>query len=134
MCDKILGHENEFEDIFKATRLKPLKNHKELGNTLKQTVNSLVLNKFKISSETIASVSNGEGKIIEIEAQKIGIYKDNKEKIFAVKPICSHLGCELSWNNLSLTWDCPCHGSSFSYEGKSLYDPSINDLEKIELN
>ena len=42
-------------------------------------------------------------------------------------------GCELSFNNLEKTWDCPCHGSRFSYEGKSLYDPSIKDIELLNL-
>ena len=45
-----------------------------------------------------------------------------------------HLGCELSWNNLENTWDCPCHGSKFTYEGKSIYDPSIKDLERLDIN
>ena len=44
-------------------------------------------------------------------------------------PRCSHLGCELQWNELEKTWDCPCHGSRFSKEGKSLHSPSIKDLE-----
>lgn len=42
-------------------------------------------------------------------------------------------GCELNWNNLEKTWDCPCHGSRFSYTGKSLYDPSIKDIELLNL-
>ena len=50
-----------------------------------------------------------------------------------IKPYCSHLGCMLSWNNLDKTWDCPCHGSRFNYEGKQIYDPAIKDLEKIDI-
>ena len=57
---------------------------------------------------------------------------EHKGKIFLIKPYCSHLGCMLSWNNLDKTWDCPCHGSRFNYEGKQIYDPAIKDLEKIE--
>ena len=27
-------------------------------------------------------------------------HKDENGKIFKVNPVCSHLGCELAWNNL----------------------------------
>ena len=131
ICDKILGHKNEYEDIFKATRLKPIKNHSEFSNVLKQTVTSFVIDKLDIPKESLNSISPNEGKIIEVSGKKIGVYRDERNNLHGVKPICSHLGCELSWNNLNKTWDCPCHGSVFSYDGKSLYDPSINDLEII---
>lgn len=34
---------------------------------------------------------------------------------------CPHLGCRLEWNPNEKSWDCPCHGSRFSQEGR-LYD------------
>ena len=65
---------------------------------------------------------------------KIGIYKNANGKIYAVKPICTHLGCLLSWNDVDKTWDCPCHGSRFNFDGKSLYDPAFKDLEVYNLD
>ena len=47
-------------------------------------------------------------------------------------PKCMHLGCELSWNNLDKTWDCPCHGSRYTFEGKLIYGPSKKDLKIIK--
>ena len=131
IVDKILGVENKYEEVFKSTRLKPIKNYKELGNMLKEVSYSAIINKLKNIDEYIKDVKQGEGKIVEIEGKKVGVYKDEEGKVYAVKPYCSHLGCELSWNNLENTWDCPCHGSKFTYEGKSIYDPSIKDLERI---
>ncbi len=37
---------------------------------------------------------------------------------------CSHLGCKLKWNNAEKTWDCPCHGSRYSEEGKVIDNPA----------
>lgn len=133
ICDKICGKVNKYEDIFRSTRFQPVKNGTEFVDMLKQVSNSLVLDKFKIPENTLNNIGKDEGKIVEFENTKIGVYRDNSGKFYAIKPVCSHLGCELSWNNLSKTWDCPCHGSRFSYTGKSLYDPSIKDLDLINL-
>lgn len=182
IVDKILGRENEYEDVFKATRLHPIKNNAELGNMIKETANSLVINKFKVpevvaeaginetdnntdtngsainrkednnmayindsdfskienssphvSEKIFADLENDTGHVLEYIGQKLGIYKDANGKIFAVKPICTHLGCLLSWNNLDKTWDCPCHGSRFDYMGHQLYNPAIRDLDVVEV-
>ncbi len=133
IVDKILGKENPYEEVFTSTRLEPIKNHQEMGNLLKEVTKSLIIEKFKISEETIKKIPKENAKIIEMDGKKVGIYKDKTGNLFAIKPVCSHLGCELSWNNLEKTWDCPCHGSRFSYTGKSIYDPSIKDLEQIKL-
>lgn len=133
VTDKIMGNKNEFEDIFIATRMKPVKNRWEVENMLKETVNSIALNKFKIDPYNIDMIKNDNGAIIEIEGENVGIYKDINGNVYAVKPNCSHLGCLLAWNNLDKTWDCPCHGSRFDYKGKAIYEPAIKDLKLKEL-
>ena len=45
-------------------------------------------------------------------------------------PRCPHLGCALKWNPAERSWDCPCHGSRFSEEGKLLNNPSTGNLKK----
>lgn len=211
IVDKILGRKNEYEDVFKATRLHPIKNNEELGNMIKETANSLVINKFKVpevgsdedlgnvgladedrkgnngsresslrnygfngnkentvdlgvasfssidnndnnvahkadgnfmnikndyihvSEKIFANIENDTGHVLEYKGQKVGIYKDKNGKIHTVNPICTHLGCLLSWNNLDKTWDCPCHGSRFDYMGHQLYNPAIRDLDVVEV-
>lgn len=192
IVDKILGRENEYEEVFKATRLHPIKNNAELGNMIKETANSLVINKFKVPEvvtdedlgdvgladedrngnkentvdlgvasfssidnddnnvahkadgnftkiendyiyKIFANIENDTGHVLEYKGQKVGFYTDKNGKIYTVKPICTHLGCLLSWNNLDKTWDCPCHGSRFNYMGHQLYNPAIRDLDVLEV-
>ena len=58
-----------------------------------------------------------------------GVYKNKDGKEFIVSTKCAHLVCQLHWNADELTWDCPCHGSRFTYDGKSIYAPSIKNLQ-----
>lgn len=37
---------------------------------------------------------------------------------------CPHMGCALTWNPDEESWDCPCHGSRFTADGKLLDNPS----------
>ena len=47
-------------------------------------------------------------------------------------PKCRHLGCHLNWNPFEKTWECQCHGSRFSQEGRLLDNPAQNHLLELE--
>ncbi len=42
---------------------------------------------------------------------------------------CPHMGCALKWNSAEHSWDCACHGSRFSAEGRVLDNPANGDLK-----
>ncbi len=42
-------------------------------------------------------------------------------------PRCPHMGCALKYNPAEHSWDCPCHGSRFSADGKLLDNPATDD-------
>lgn len=133
VADKIVGKENKYENVFDSTRFKPIKNRWEVKNMVKESVESIAINKFKIESHSIDLIQNNNGGIIKIDDDNIGIYKDKDGKIYAVNPVCTHLGCLLSWNNLDKTWDCPCHGSRYDYMGRNIYEPAIQNLKEKTL-
>ena len=133
VVNKICEKQNKYEYLFKASRLKPVKNIDEMKNMVVQSTNSLLIEKLKKSNMKFEQIKNNSGSIIEVNNEKVGIYKNEEGKIYAVKPICTHLGCLLSWNDVDKTWDCPCHGSRFSYKGENLYDPAFKNLEFYNL-
>lgn len=45
------------------------------------------------------------------------------------KKYCAHLGCEVTWNEVTKTWDCPCHGSRYECDGSLIEGPSVHDLD-----
>ena len=131
ITDKILDKENIYEDIYTPLRLNPIKNRKEFANMLKESSHSLLFNKLDLPAATPKDIEPGEGKIVNDNNLKVGIYKDENGKEYKVIPKCMHLGCELSWNNLDKTWDCPCHGSRYTFDGNLIYGPSKKNLKTI---
>ena len=129
ICDEILERKNEYAEIYRATRLEPIKNIKEFGNMLRESTYSLVINKLKKAPDEFDNIKIGDGGIIDFDGEKVGIYKREDGAVFAVKPVCKHLGCLVSWNNLEKTWDCPCHGSRYDYSGKVITEPTVEDLD-----
>lgn len=42
-------------------------------------------------------------------------------------PRCPHMGCVLKYNRQEHSWDCPCHGSRFTWEGELIDNPATDD-------
>ncbi len=63
---------------------------------------------------------------------KTGVYRDGEGQVHTVSVRCPHLGCQLEWNPDEKSWDCPCHGSRFSYDGKVIEGPAVKDLTMDE--
>jgi Rieske Fe-S protein len=74
-------------------------------------------------------VKCGEAQVLEVEGNKMGVFRDDQGELHWVDTTCTHLGCELKWNDAESTWDCPCHGSRFSYDGDVVEGPAFNQLQ-----
>ena len=44
-------------------------------------------------------------------------------------PRCPHMGCALKYNKQEHSWDCSCHGSRFTKEGKLIDNPASGDAD-----
>lgn len=132
--DLIIGDFNKYHHLVDARRW----DIKSVGKeTLKETAYSgkhFIGDKLEDSTATMShkSLIPGEGRIIRDGLRVVGAYKDESGKVYAVKPICTHLGCNLSFNDGDRTWDCPCHGSQFDIEGRIIQGPAVTPLEKID--
>ena len=63
-----------------------------------------------------------------IDGKKCGVYVDNDGKKHIVSNICPHMKCNLVFNYIDKTWDCPCHASRFDIDGNVIYGPSVFDI------
>jgi cytochrome b6-f complex iron-sulfur subunit len=47
---------------------------------------------------------------------------------FAIKPICTHLGCTVNWKPDQNRFVCPCHGSQYDAQGRVIHGPARRAL------
>lgn len=59
----------------------------------------------------------------------VNAFESTKGLITPTVPRCPHLGCALKYNRQEHTWDCPCHGSRFTEEGKLIDNPATDDKD-----
>lgn len=81
------------------------------------------------SSKDYAHVKSGEGKIFEINDEKCAVSRDKNNKLHFVSAVCTHMKGIVAWNNAEQTWDCPCHGSRFTPQGKVIEGPATINLQ-----
>ena len=46
---------------------------------------------------------------------------------------CSHLGCSVNFNADLKRFECPCHGSRFSIDGKVIHGPALFPLSRMKV-
>ena len=124
----LIGGASIYEEIFKSTRFKPITNKDEMKNMLVDSTKSLVLDRIKAENIETGDIKPGSGAIVDLDGSKVGVYKDENGKPHFIKPVCTHLGCILEWNDADKTWDCPCHGSRYDKYGKNIYGPATKNL------
>lgn len=104
------------------------------------SLKSIVIENMDVAKEYITGklaklpdnveIANGEAKEVGIDGQRIGAYRDEQGELHMIDITCTHLGCELKWNDAETTWDCPCHGSRFSPDGDIVEGPAFNHLHE----
>jgi cytochrome b6-f complex iron-sulfur subunit len=58
---------------------------------------------------------------------------EGQPQIFALKSVCTHLGCTPSWLEAEQKFKCPCHGSGFYKDGVNFEGPAPRPLERYAI-
>lgn len=54
--------------------------------------------------------------------------------IIALYDVCVHLGCLYQWQDVTGRFECPCHGSKYTKEGKYIEGPAPRSLDRMVVN
>lgn len=135
LSDLVQGKDNRFADLFdprrtkikKADALSFFKENMDVGK-------ELVAGKLHRKDRKLEELENDEGALVTQKGKKIGAYKDEDGRTHMVSTTCTHMGCDVEWNNAERSWDCPCHGSRFSYDGSILEGPAVTPLKNLDNN
>ena len=129
LSDLILGRDNPWADLYDATRATPFVSQTSVQENL-DVGRHWVGDRLKGLMTPLSDVQNGEGKLVNVNGKQIAAYRDESGNLHAVSAVCSHLACIVDWNNAEKSWDCPCHGARFTYEGEVIRGPAVKDLDR----
>jgi cytochrome b6-f complex iron-sulfur subunit len=78
------------------------------------------------------------GQVSEKFKAAFGVWVVNTEfngqpQIYALKTVCTHLGCTPNWLESEQKFKCPCHGSGFYKDGINFEGPAPRPLERYAI-
>lgn len=131
LSDACLGIKNPYAEFYSAKRFKPLAS---LGSFLSENVAfPLHLLSDRLRPPEVRSldeIERDDGKIVRVRSERLAVYRDAEGSYHAVSPICTHMGCQVAFNSIEKSWDCPCHGSRFTIDGSVLDGPATEPLAR----
>lgn len=128
LTNAILGEGSPYAPVFAPSRFTPAASAKNFLVDGYHAAKDLVRQVLQPPRAALDELPPGHGGIVDVEGEKVGVYKTEEGKVFTVSTRCPHLGCQLEWNPDEKSWDCPCHGSRFDHTGKRLDGPAEEGL------
>ncbi|HEY0438582.1 MAG TPA: FAD-dependent oxidoreductase [Xanthobacteraceae bacterium] len=127
----IVDKESRWQELYEPSR-KPIGAATEFMRE-----NMTVVKNFTeyLTGGDIASVEAlpaGEGAVVRKGLKKIAAYRDESGTVQLHSAVCPHSGCIVHWNSTEQCWDCPCHGSHFAADGRTLNAPAISPLDPAQ--
>lgn len=129
IADQIIGTQNRWNSLYLAKRFEPVK---AARNTVRTNVDvaKAFLHDYLTQREAqpLDRLSPGQGALVQLPHERVAAYRDPHGAFHAVSRVCTHMKCIVHWNPVEQSWDCPCHGSRFSVDGRVLQGPAIAPL------
>jgi Rieske Fe-S protein len=123
------GRDHPWRTLFDTRRLR-----------LRASATSLLKENFNVATRFVGdrlvkradvdSIAPGEGRVVGNGAGQLAVHRSADGRLHALSARCTHLGCIVNWNSGDGVWDCPCHGSRFSADGRVIMGPAVHPLER----
>ena len=98
------------------------------GMTGSMTAAMLLADKISDTDNKYAEVFDPSRSILKPQLA-LNAFEATVNLLTPAKKRCPHLGCALKWNRYEHSWDCPCHGSRFTEDGRVIENPANKDLK-----
>jgi nucleotide-binding universal stress UspA family protein/nitrite reductase/ring-hydroxylating ferredoxin subunit len=87
----------------------------------------------KTVGRTVDDLAPGHGGLVDVQGRRLAVYKAEDGSLILLSPRCQHMGCTVDWNDAERTWDCPCHGSRYKFDGGVIRGPAKKNLDRVDL-
>lgn len=125
IADRVCGVKNKYEKVFSPQRFNLKASSVNIAVNFGATAAGFAGRLFpplpKLDKNALPC---GTARQVLYRGKRAGAYCDDSGNIHLVSLKCPHLGCSLKWNAATKTWDCPCHGSRFDYDGRLIDNPA----------
>jgi glycine/D-amino acid oxidase-like deaminating enzyme/nitrite reductase/ring-hydroxylating ferredoxin subunit len=132
ISDLIMDNGSPYEELFTPSRFHADPSLREFMKINADVAKHMVKGKLDRPKENLDELSPDEAAVTRIKGMRAGAYRDHENKLHLVDTTCTHMGCEVEWNSGDRTWDCPCHGSRFSYTGEVIEGPAKKPLAEVK--
>ncbi|WP_062051429.1 FAD-dependent oxidoreductase [Bacillus sp. JCM 19034] len=132
LTDLIMKRENRFEAVFRPSRFAADPSLRQFISQNADVAKQLLKGKFDQANRQPEDVQMGEAAVVSVDGKRAGAYRDEQGQLHVVDTTCTHMGCEVHWNEGEHSWDCPCHGSRFSPKGEVLEGPAKKPLKYLD--
>ncbi len=134
LADRILGRENRWAPVFDSVRIKPVASAKNVLSEGLDFAKRFVGDRVSgPDQEALDAIERGAGAVVSIDGSRLAAHRDDGGALHVVDATCTHLGCQVAWNDAERSWDCPCHGSRFAPDGSVLEGPAVKPLERVDV-
>lgn len=131
LTDMIVSRNNRYADLYDPSRFHA---DPDLATLVKENIDvagQLIGGKLEWLRRKPEDLGPDQGGAVRVNGRKAGAYRSPEGELFIVDTTCRHMGCEVEWNDGDRTWDCPCHGSRYTYRGEVIEGPAKKDLERL---
>jgi glycine/D-amino acid oxidase-like deaminating enzyme/nitrite reductase/ring-hydroxylating ferredoxin subunit len=128
----IQGQRHPLESILAPGRLTVFASARDVIAENLDVMRRFVVDRFAgAKPEADEEIAPGCGRVVSRNGKLMAIYRDPSGALYRLSPVCTHAGCIVHWNEAERTWDCPCHGGRFTFDGRRFYGPPASDLEPM---
>jgi glycine/D-amino acid oxidase-like deaminating enzyme/nitrite reductase/ring-hydroxylating ferredoxin subunit len=128
----ITGEESPYRELFSPSRFQADPDIKTFVVQNAGVAKQLIAGKLDMTFKKTEELQNDEGAAVRVNGKRAGAYRDAEGILHLLDTTCTHMGCEVDWNEAERTWDCPCHGSRFSCKGEVIEGPAKKPLGQVK--
>jgi len=127
-AEQICGRDPWYADVFSPSRNFLHGGKREFAEHMGTAISGVMRQMSSPPEVALSKIEPSHAAVVSSRGKRAGAYRDTDGNVHLVSLKCPHLGCELAWNSADLTWDCPCHGSRFSYTGECVSNPANTSI------